>query len=545
VFCSTVPEKRYIQVTDDQICIFSDDGPKTYGLSGITCAAYNSGFLVVGTDKNLVLFDVEAEIKEHHKWQMDGVVAVSISPSSIAAFTFAGRLIIISIMRKKIISESEHLAVIGLHYLPDESLVIVPTLNSIYVRREIETEIACEGVHTGIIPLSNGDALITGDPPYRLHNGGLTPLKSPVAISAAFFEDRLFLLGANELYCGSIGEAIPCSVNYASNCPVVGHRRFGKFYFIARLVGNSVQLFCSTSKFGTFSGEEAPFYIFDEDVVFVDFLFFEEALFAVGSTKIARFVVYETVSECTSSIALAVPCLSCGIFRDRLLYLQFSKEITYNTIDEDCNLERCFGLSHSDPILASAFFDDIVAIVGPSKLLLLYWIDEFNERFVPVATWSSFEVLTAVAIVKTYVVCGSSGGNVFIIDLVERIGGEIEPEVLNSFSIGERVTVIGVLGSRVLIGSEYGMVIELQEFDESESFRQLYQVLAKRVCSLGRFSKGLERMSKVGPFFTSKGDVCDLECLTRFREMSEEERTAILADSGFRNDEVMDLIDIL
>jgi hypothetical protein len=132
---------------------------------------------------------------------------------------------------------------------------------------------------------------------------------------------------------------------------------------------------------------------------------------------------------------------------------------------------------------------------------------------------------------------------VFILQISPHIGSA-EPgfELTESFSIGERVTVLKGDGSRILIGTESGTVIMMEQFAPEKRFCELYRILANRVWSLGKFNKAVQRFSRSGRYIVCRNEICDMAVVRDFSAMTPEEQAAVLQQSNFPLAEALELI---
>jgi hypothetical protein len=98
------------------------------------------------------------------------------------------------------------------------------------------------------------------------------------------------------------------------------------------------------------------------------------------------------------------------------------------------------------------------------------------------------------------------------------------------------------IGNDVVIGTESGTVAKVKQVAGTRRFAQLYEVLARKVLSVGTFSKAIQRLPRAGKFFLSRVHVRDTAVIGEFMAMKRDEQIAALSDSSFAVEEATELI---
>jgi hypothetical protein len=226
----------------------------------------------------------------------------------------------------------------------------------------------------------------------------------------------------------------------------------------------------------------------------------------------------------------------------------FDNEIDFFSLDtlseNGCDLAKAFIFENFAKILHFSFTDQILATVGPLKTLSANTFNEFGQTFTPLPSHQSTHEIAAIAVLTDGIVYATAQGNVHRVELVSPSGGsDPEFQVKESFSIGGRVTCLSAgRGGEVFIGTEAGMIAKLKPVPASRRFIELYGILAKKVTSLGRLQKGIERLARTGKYYTTRRDIYDTAIVRAFLKMGNDEKEALLANTSFVIEEAMALL---
>jgi hypothetical protein len=229
------------------------------------------------------------------------------------------------------------------------------------------------------------------------------------------------------------------------------------------------------------------------------------------------------------------------------LYLVFNDRIDFFTLDtvgpRGCELSKVFSLENFARILTFAFSHQIAVTIGPAKALSAYSFDDFGRHFIPLPSHQSIQEITHVAVLDDGIVYATALGNLCRVELAYPVdGGNPEFRVTESFAIGGTVTALAASGSDLLIGMESGMVARLRPLAVTPRFVDLYGLLAKKVTSLGRLQKSIERLARFGKYYTTRRDVCDAAVLHAYLRLAADEKPVVLADTDFAVDEAESMI---
>jgi hypothetical protein len=266
-------------------------------------------------------------------------------------------------------------------------------------------------------------------------------------------------------------------------------------------------------------------------------------LFIATSSRIIRFLVEHTMT-CAGEHGFNVPILQFGRFR-RYLYAQFTNEVAFLAADtlssHGCELCRALALDNMPPIAGLACTSQVFAVIAHPRTIFAYRFEEFSGRFIPLPCHQSPDDVITAAVLENGIVYGTAQGSVHFIEIVAQ-GSTSEFQRVDSFALGDKPTAMLGIGNDVVIGTESGMIAEVKQVAATKRFAEFYEVLARKVLSVGRFSKALERLPRTGKFFTSRAHVFDTAVIREFMGMKRDEQIAALKDSDFALEEAIELI---
>lgn len=248
-----------------------------------------------------------------------------------------------------------------------------------------------------------------------------------------------------------------------------------------------------------------------------------------------------------------------GTFRD-YAYIQYKKHIDFYAVDisnpSGCKLFPILTLKKfmKDEIVYFTCSNLLLAIYTFGRYVIAYTFDEFNEKFVPLPYYQSFTDLSAISIFGRKILCATKSGNIFSLKhICSNNSVQADFVVDEAISIGEQVTIMKTFKDikTTMIGTRNGMVMNLRslksennkEQDHNQKFLQIYQLLAERMTSLGRFSKKFQRAPREDKYILSGKTIYDIDLIKHFLALSKNEQEKILG-SNFSPEEARECLQI-
>ena len=545
---------NYVQVVDNCLRLFSKDAVlDTVERDGLLSASSSGNLLAVATLDSWFLYCVEDKLRLLHNGAIANMcvgIAVCREYVAVATTTEVVWYAVDNGARIKEFSPGPGL-IVGMEIDEACDLFVVKSHGDILkVSNGKMQEISCDGDHCGISKYKDS-FVVTGRTPYLLRGEKATPIRAANWLSVVEFDELVCGLGSEFLWMGQFSNHELCNRTCGSDNRVLSVYKFGSDYFTARTLGKGtrVGLFRSLSLFA--NDELTPFFTFSEGEVFIGFASEGDNLFACSSDNILRFIVRGCNVTQAGGQCFGDRVFGFGRFQ-HYYYFRNHSYIDFCTIDTtnetDCDIFKWFTIDNGAPIVCCDISNQLAAVVGPERTLVVYVFDRFRENFIPISKYTKqYEKICQVCVLDSSIVLCMKSSNVFLLELKSEPGNPAsELQLVDSFSVDGAITAIRAspASGDIYIGTDLGSVSRVSLFSPPKRLVELYKVLAQKLCSIGNFSKTLQRSARTGKFYTSKTEICDLEVLKAFKQKPQSEQLQILSSApSFSLSEALELID--
>jgi hypothetical protein len=537
---------RWVQILENMILIHSDNDLNEFPLNDIIFATNSDDYLVVCHNATKIsLFNLENTFLITTEINADGVIsAIALSESTIAIssiswinlYSYKGDLI-----RKIPINT----ICISLTFDFSNRIIAGTATGSILILADIITEIPYNKSHCGIIRFDNNTLLIKGKTPALLRGDILTRLKSCPIFSAVIIDNKIHILSSDGIYIGDFENSKYFSNSMTSDFPFLGFHFFQGMYFTARLFRSEKEIRFYQSK-EMFTVQE-PFHIIQMKETFQGITSEGNNLLICTKSKVSCFVLDRENIHKIGEKSFLSQIKGFGKFRC-FFYLVFETQIEFFRIEiglrQKFQFVAIFGIENYARILTFSMNNQILTIVGPSKVISTYSYKGFGQHFISLPTYQSLQDITAITILGDSIFYGTIQGNIYHIEINQKlIERPPEFQIRESFCIGGKVTSFTVSQkSEIFVGTEGGMIVKIMPLTTTRRFCDFYGILATKVTSIGRLQKDLERLTHLGKYYNTKREICDIAVIREFLQMSDFEREVILEDSEFTIEEALILL---
>lgn len=231
-----------------------------------------------------------------------------------------------------------------------------------------------------------------------------------------------------------------------------------------------------------------------------------------------------------------------GTFRD-YVYIQYEKQIYFYAANisnhTGCELFPISTLKSpsKDKIVSFACSNLLSVIYTSGRYVIAYTFDEFKEKFVALPPHQSFADISAITIFGRKILCATNSGNIFTLKHICSTNYIQADFVIDeAVCVGEYVTKLQAFPElkTAMIGTQKGMVMILRTLkidrdeNQNRNLYQIYQLLAHRMTSLGKFSKQFQRTPRENKYITTGKTIFDLDLIKRFLSLSKAEQEKIL-----------------
>lgn len=531
-----VVDDKYLQVVHDKIRLFSKERVLVdVEINGLITAGYADRVLIVAMSDSYRIYRVDTDIVVLREEKVDGVLSSVAVCSKYFAVATATSVVISSLQTYSKIQEfcCGNGFVVGMEFDDLSALLVVKSSGNVFKLSEDRIlEIPCEGDHCGISKV-NDMCIITGSIPHVIRNDKAIPVRATNWLSVVELDEMICALGNEFMWIGQFGATEFCNRTYTSEMSFVGVHKLGEYWFTARVphCGGQVSLFMSRDLFDT--RPLSAFFTFGEGETFTNFASQGENLFACGSLSVVRFIVRNGEPVQAGTNAFSFPVCGFGNF-NHYFYFWYQTEIDFCTIDTasetSCDIYKWFSIENHAPIISFDISNRLAVVVGPERALSVYSFDEFRENFIPIASYRpSLERICCACVRDSSIVIGTKNSNVLVLEMKsDDSTGSVELQVVDTFSVGDSITAMAGVDDNLYIGTELGSVSCVTPITPTRRFIELYKVLAQRVHSIGRFCKTLQRSARLGKYYTSKNEICDIETLKVFKEKSQSEQEQLV-----------------
>jgi hypothetical protein len=400
-------------------------------------------------------------------------------------------------------------------------------------------EVRCDGLHLGLFECDNGSFVICGEQPVIFQDGVIKGFEHKPFSSGCNNGSNFALVAGDEL-CLCSADHFSMSV-HDSRCPlnIIDGLQIGSKFVMAVSEENAIWIGISDHPLdacvrvdGVWNEYTGMATIEHNGKRFLAVLF--------GRTLVL-FEFSDGLLQVRSSTLLDNLPISITAFEERFI-VGFPRRFSLFETDlvslNDIRLRKVSDMVSQGSTRAIQCDDEVVAVCDSLQSLVLYTFDDGKNKFNEIARNCMDLRLELCACDNDFFFCIDGRGRLFQMAISETHNMDsADLMIVANCNLGGQATVMGLTGSRVLIGMQSGEFLEVFQFlsempRKRELFESLYRQIEKDVQTIGKFNSRMHRVVMIGRFVMKTEVMFDLSLLSIFLKLDEGSQGTICAKAG-------------
>lgn len=536
-------KKSYIQITNHKIIYINNDEIKDCieQRDCIFLASANNKFIIISTKNYVYLYHINNDKIEQIKSISLHCQALKVS-SNKYGFADTDNIYVYNINNDSKF-EIEFSNVKELTFI-DDKIYIIDIFNQILyisIHDKSINYFKTHGFYSNFCTISDNSIIACGENPLLIKNETIILINSNPFISANFFENQLYTLDSESINVSSVSNKLSYKCNsYLTNYNIIDFYKVDCFYIFI-IKNQNIKLYCTASPYEQIDIEKSFFELDD----YTGLCFEGLNIYISSSDTLYKFVIINGTPVKTSECYFDKTIEQFSNFNNYFI-IKHNDEIKFiyvNSNKTQMDAIEEFKLQSHSEIKKYCCNGYLLSIYTENEIIVYLFKGELSQ-FIELVKYKTNKNISEMVIYENDIVFGTKNGDLGILS-IEDYSSETNEPIFNlqyCFHIGGEITALSVIDNFILIGTNKGNIFRISPEKLSTQFCNLYNFLADRIFSNGNFNKTLQREVMSGRYIenTSK-QTYEFSLIDKFRQMSKDEKKALLNGSNYTIDETMEI----